>query len=410
MARTLSNIELLRRLVAFDSTSCNSNVPIADFICDYLDRPNIEIVRNEDTAESKVNLVVRVCPDVSGFATAAAGKSHVGGPHAGESGGLILSGHMDVVPATEPEWNTDPFELSEADDVCIGRGTSDMKGFIALAMNLAATCAAESIAQPLVLILTYDEELGLLGAQHLADTWDEPFPLPKSAIIGEPTSLRVVRMHKGHLVMRIICAGKSAHSGYPRLGHSAVEPAARIITALSDLRGKLETVGGPNGEFFPEAPFVALNVGTVRGGSAVNIIPDNCLIELGVRLLPDMTSGEIIERIENVVHAASSEGKEQDEQTNIKIEVVSDSPPMVCDESSRLHRCLCDLTNQAESLGVSYATDAGVLQRMGIECVLFGPGWIEVAHKPNECIPKKEIVIAERVLAEAARRLCGVTL
>lgn len=384
MSPKLSNAELLCRLVGFESVSCHSNVPIADFVCQYLDRPGIQIDRLANADSDKVNLVVRVGPSAD---------------ESPERHGLTLSGHMDVVPADEPQWRSDPFTLTETDTAYFGRGACDMKGFVAQAANLIRGCDAGTLAHPLVLILTYDEEVGTIGAAHLAEEFPNPESLPRNAIVGEPTELRVVRMHKGHTKMRITLCGESAHSAYPHLGANAIEPAGRVIAALIDLRKKLESERTDTSAFFPDTPCPALNLALISGGTAINIIPDRCVIDFGIRLLPGMDALQMIARVRESLE--SIEGVEEQ-----AFEVISDSPSLLAEEDSPLHRALCECVGQSEGLGVSYASDAGWLQRMGMDCVLFGAGSIEVAHRPNEFIPKDQFARAGIILEDMVRRFC----
>ncbi len=387
---TLSAEEFLARLIAFDSTSVHSNLPIADFLCDYLDRPGVRIDRNLSADGEKVNLVVRL------------------GPSAADPGrGLTLSAHMDVVPAGDG-WDSDPFvltdgTLSDGGDCWFGRGTADMKGFLALAVNAAARLDLDSLQAPLALVLTFDEELGCLGAAHLAATWPKEDPLPKNTIIGEPTSFEAVRLHKGHLKIRIEVSGTSAHSGYPHLGIHAIEPAGAIITALAELRRQLESEHPPHHEHFPETPFVALNVARVGGGDAINIIPDLCVIDVGLRLLPEMNSAPIIARVEEAVEAAArAEGAAQ----RCTVEVINETPPMLLNDSAPIYRAVCALTGQQETVSASYGTDGAWLQYLGLDCVIFGPGTIRVAHKPNEYLPKDEFLQGRRHLEQLIRSFC----
>jgi acetylornithine deacetylase len=381
MTRPLSNTELLKRLVGFDSTSRNSNLPIADFISNYLDRPGIDIVRNESPDGMKTNLVIQV------------------GPTVGDRIGLTLSGHMDVVPATEDSWLSDPFSLTETDGKLVGRGAADMKGFLALTMNRAASLDPSRVRSPLVLIFTYDEELGTLGARHFAETWGDQDRLPCDTIIGEPTTLRAIRLHKGHLEFRITLSGTSAHSGYPHLGANAIEPAGRIIAALSNLRGEFEGELVPHAEFFPEVPFVALNVARITGGVAVNVVPDRCVLECGVRLLPGMAKEPVIERMQELVERAAG-------NTPYDLEVRGEAPPMLLPETAPVYQHLCSEVHQEETISASYATDAGWLQTLGLSCVIFGPGSIEVAHKPNEFMPIAELERADGMLERVIHRFC----
>lgn len=380
---TLSDPELLERLVGFDTTSRYSNLPLAEFLCDYLDRPGIEIQRNPSPDGEKANLVVFVGPEVE----------------AETREGLVLSGHMDVVPAEEPGWLGDPFTLRDGDDRFIGRGAADMKGFVALAVNRAVAASQETLRRPLVLVLTYDEEVGTLGACHFAKTWDRERRLPRSAIIGEPTSLEVVRLHKGHLKMRVVFRGQGAHSGYPHLGHNAIEPAARCVVALSELRREMEAERQPLHEHFPEVPFVALNLARIYGGSAINIVPDACSLEIGGRILPGMEAADLEDRIRQVI-SRTAEGETYD------IEILSNSPPLHLEESAPICRYLSRQAGQTRTVSASYATDAGWLQTMGMDCAVWGPGSIEVAHKPEEFMPKDQYRRGGELLDQVIHDFC----
>ena len=181
MPSLLTNTELLERLVAFDSVSRNSNLPIADFICDYLEGRGFRITLNPSADGTKANVVVLAGPDEGGEAR----------------DGLVLSGHMDVVPADEPEWESDPFTLTPRGDSLFGRGTCDMKGFLAVAMNRMAAVDPAKLRHPLALVFTYDEEVGTMGARRFSETWPDSSPVPRRSVMGEPTSMRVARMHKG---------------------------------------------------------------------------------------------------------------------------------------------------------------------------------------------------------------------
>lgn len=378
----LSDADLLARLIAFDTTSRNSNLPLADFLADYLDRPGVRVERNPSADGAKANLIVWVGPEP-----------------AGDRRGLVLSGHMDTVPADEAGWRSDPFTLTDEGDRWVARGSCDMKGFLAVAANLAAEVDPASLRAPLALVFTYDEEVGTLGARRLTETFPEAGALPRSAIIGEPTSLRVARVHKGHLKVRITLHGRSAHSGYPHLGLNAIEPAGRVIEALTRLRHELQAETIPNRDLFPEVPFVPLNVGTIQGGSAINVVPDRCIVEVGVRPLPGVDSADLAERIRRAA-IESAAPFEPD------VEVLSDSPPMLLDEGSPIHRHLCGIVGQDAGASVSFATDAGWLQRLGMDCAIFGPGTIEVAHKPNESLPKSEFAAARELLARTIQAFC----
>jgi acetylornithine deacetylase len=377
----LTDTALLSRLVAFDTTSRLSNLPLVEFVSDYLDRRQVTVRRLPSPDGTKANLVVTAGPDAS------------------DGRGLTLSGHMDVVPAEEPEWRSDPFTLTPADGTLIGRGSADMKGFLALAINRLAALEPARLRNPLALLLTYDEEVGTVGARRFAEAGAAAPELPTDVIIGEPTSLRAVRLHKGMLRLQLVFHGRAAHSGYPHLGRNAIEPAARAISALAELRATMELERPAHGEHFPEVPYAAINVGMVSGGSAVNVIPERCTVQLGIRLLPGMTADEVTGRVREAV-AGALPGEP------FELTPMGESPAMILDEDSALHRELRDLLGQRSTESVAFATDGGWLQRAGYRCVVFGPGSIEVAHRPNEFVPIAELERAGTLLDEVVRLRC----
>ncbi len=380
-APRLDDESLLGRLVAFDSTSHRSNLDIADFICEYLERPGVRIARYPSLDGAKLNLVIAA------------------GPQEDSAEGLVLSGHMDVVPPEDAGWDSDPFTLTKRLGTYVARGACDMKGFLALAINRLAAVDIGRLRHPLVLILTHDEEVGTLGARRLVESWNPTPRLPRAAIIGEPTSLRVARMHKGHLRLRVDVAGVAAHSGVPHLGSNAVEAAGLAIVALRDLRRQLETERSPYSEHFPEVPFVTLNVARAAGGGAVNVVPAHCTVDLGIRLLPDMQAAAMVERVRQALHRAL-------EGVSFQLEAMGESPPMVVAEEAPIHRLLCAQLQQEGSQSAPFATDGGWLRHLGLDCVLCGPGSIGVAHKPNEFLPVAEFLRAGDLLTSVIGQTC----
>jgi len=421
MAAPFSDIDLLGRLVAFDTTSRRPNLPLVDFLCGYLERPGVSVHRIPSPDGRKANLIVRAGPPADAAARA----------------GLVLSGHTDVVPADEDGWHSDPFVLTDRGDRLAGRGSADMKGFLALAANLFREVDPGRLAAPLVLLFTYDEEVGTLGARDLVAGWPgveaETGPLPRAAVIGEPTRLVPARFHKGHLKLRIVLTGRSAHSGYPHLGINAIEAGGRAIAALARLRRELEAERPPSAEHFPEVPFVPLNVGTVAGGSAVNVVPDRCVLEVGLRPLPGSDGEELAALVRRAVaEAVAGDGAVgrsgaaggggaaggDDPAVPVACELLSESPPLATRAEAPLLRRLCALGGAGESAvppaegagagdhSVAFATDAGWLQRLGLDCVVWGPGSIEVAHRPDESIPKADLVAARGRLEELVEIFC----
>ncbi len=378
MAPTITPESLLRELVSFDTISGSSTRAILERIGNALG--------------NDVRTTLHTCGQPDDLALIA-----VAGPELNAARtGLTLSGHVDVVPATEPEWTSRPFTPVVRDNAMYGRGTTDMKGFIALATcAMRAAAAAGTMTHPLALVLTPNEETGSLGMQALAKKLGPATQLPRATIVGEPTRLGVVRMHKGHLKVRYTIAGQAAHSGTPQLGRNAIEPAADLIAALAALRRELEQERNDASPHFHAVPCPVLNVACIRGGSAVNVVPDRCTIDVGLRLLPGMVSDPIVGRLEELAAG------------DIAMEIINDNPPMLLAEDTELHRVACDITGQSESRGVSFASDGGVMTRdLGMHCVLWGPGDMAVAHKPDEHIELSQLEQAEPMLNRFIHHFC----
>ena len=372
--------ELLEQLVAYDTTSGTSTRGITGFIEDALG-PDVRVQLFPDATGLHVNLLAIAGPE----------------PTEGREG-LTLSGHLDVVPATEAGWESEPFTPTIREGRLYARGSTDMKGFIAIAIRAMRDAAgAGRLTRPLALLLTHNEEVGSLGAQAMVRDLPRSQHLPRHCIVGEPTSLSVVRMHKGHLKLRFTLRGKAAHSGTPHLGRSAIEPAGRLIVALAELRREFEAIRTDTSDLFPEVPHPVLNLGRVSGGGALNVIPDSCEVDIGLRLLPGMTGGPSRARLESLAREVTG-------MARLEAEVLNDNPSMLLPEQAFIHQAALALTGQEGSRGVSYASDAGILSReMDMDCILWGPGDMGVAHRPNEYIQLDELerggVMLERFIA-----------
>ncbi|MFO0838220.1 MAG: acetylornithine deacetylase [Phycisphaerae bacterium] len=379
-----SDADLLAQLVSFDTTSNKPNTSLIDLARNLLQSAGCETLQMTDPSGGKHNLLARRGPDVDG--------------------GLLLCGHVDCVPAGEPGWESDPFTLTRRDGRLIGRGAVDMKAFVALALRRMCEARPENLCRPLFLLLTHDEELGSLGAARFAREWRElgiPWRLPRDVIVGEPTGLRVVRMHKGHLKLRIDVRGRAAHSGYPHLGENAIERAGHVVVALARVASDWRSERIANAEHFPECPHPVLNVATIHGGSAVNIVPERCVMELGIRLLPGQQSETAIAEVRAAISTLPSPIR-----AAAVIELIGDNPPMLCDSSANVNRVLSRMLGQTETVGVSYASDAGWLTTIGLNCVLWGPGSIENAHQANEFIAVEQFESGGHWLDRIIEQFC----
>ncbi len=320
------------------------------------------------------------------------------GPRDTERAGLLLNGHLDVVPADEPGWESDPWELTDGGDRWTARGACDMKGFVALAIDRFRRLDATQLQAPLGVLLTSDEEVGSRGAQHWVREHGDR-PIPRQVLVGEPTELQPVRLHKGHLRLGLEISGRSAHSGYPDRGRSAIVPAGRAITALDVLAASLRAETS-HAEQFPEVPFAALNVGRIDGGSAVNVIPERCRLEIGVRLMPGMDGASVAERVRRTLEPALG-------GSDWELAIDNESPALETRADAPLLEALRATSGESRDLGASFSSDAGALSRAGFDCVLFGAGSIEVAHQPNEYLPKHEFEKLGAVVDDLIERFCG---
>ncbi len=377
--------ELLTRLVAFPSISGRAPTGIFDFAAEFLRRSGANVHRLRAPGSPRENILAERGPSVS------------------DGRGLLLSGHLDVVPADEPDWHSPPFELTERDGRLYGRGTADMKGWVALACHEFARIRDQELRHPLKLLLSSDEEIGSLGVQEFVRqaAAGEAGPLPRSVLVGEPTAGQIVRMHKGHLKGRITITGKPAHSGYPHLGINAIEHAGAVLAALTALTAELRDERAETSAFFPDCPYPVLNLATIHGGSAVNVVPERCVIEFGLRLLPGHATAPFIDRIRTAIARLPEPVRRA-----TTLEIVNDNVPMLCRPDAPILKVVRDVSGAPEPIGASYASDAGWLSTLGLDCVLFGPGDIRDAHRANESIDIAEWAAGGRTLSRIIDASC----
>lgn len=385
---SLGDLDLLARLVAFDTTSATRNPtrPLGDFVCEYLEHPGIRVERF-DCGDGQENLWFETGPEATG-----------------NGDGLLLCGHVDVVPATEPEWTGDPFTLRIEGDRAIGRGVCDMKGFDAIAINVLRSAAeAGEIRQPLAVLLTCNEEIGTVGAGRFAEQWGNR-PIPRRTVVGEPTSERAVQGHKGHLSLSIEVGGRGCHTGFPDRGVNAVERAIPVLQALRDLREEMIEERTASSELFAETPFPVLTMATIDAGSAINVMPDRCTLRVGARLLPGQDAAAFLPRLAAAIEAAGvavevregfqhpvPAGEMPLAEDACLITATNDTPSYAIDPSSPFLAEVRAIADDVDGRGVNFGTDAGRLVPLGCRSVIWGPGDISVAHRPDEWISIEEM-------------------
>ena len=369
-------VEHLHTLVAMDTTSHRPVTALSAYVAERLESMGFRIERF-GTAD-KHNLVASI------------GPAH--------TDGLVLSGHMDVVPTEGQPWSTDPFAVSEKDGKLFGRGTADMKGFLACTLTALQRLDLSKIKRELVLIWTHDEEVGCLGSAHLTETLlAEGRPLPTACVIGEPTSFEVLRMHPGHVATELVFQGAAAHSSRPDMGQNAIEAAADAIVAIRALARELESERHFEGHF--ERPWVALNTATISGGNAINIVPDQCTVRVGYRPLPGIDPLDVHHRITACIQTPTN-------GATASSRVLRMTPAMLTTEDSSTMRLLAPHAAHSHQGAATFATDGGNLARLGMEPLIFGPGSIDVAHQADEYIPLADLHRGVDVVQALIRDRC----
>ncbi|HYB11519.1 MAG TPA: acetylornithine deacetylase [Alphaproteobacteria bacterium] len=385
--RALSSRDMIERLVAFDTTSAKSNLSLIAHVADYLAGYGVtaHLTHNEDG--TKANLYATIGPD--------------------NAGGVVLSGHTDVVPVLGQNWSSDPFAMVERDGKLFGRGTADMKSFIAVALALVPEMIGVQLETPIHFALSYDEEVGCFGVGRMIDHIRKSGLLPRLVIVGEPTGMKVANAHKGAYVFHTRIVGREGHSSAPHRGASAVLAAAemvRFLAALSDeLALRAPRPGTPDGDFDP--PHTTISIGRIEGGTAFNIIPKECALLWECRPLPGTDDGrEILRRFEE--HAARHVApalRDKAADGGVFTEIGVSCPPLTPDRHSPAEALALALSGENATRVVAFGSEAGLFQEAGIPAVLCGPGNITQAHQADEFIAIEQITACERFLRRLIR-------
>lgn len=370
-----STEEMLARLVAFDTTSRDGNLPLIDFVEDYLDGLGVRHFR-VDYAPGKTNLFASIGPDIAG--------------------GIVLSGHTDVVPVDGQAWSSEPFTLTAKDGRLYGRGTCDMKGFLAVALAMVPDFVAAKLRVPIHLALSCDEEVGCRGVRPLVAHLRDHLPRPAAALIGEPTLMQVVNAHKHAVTFSTEVRGHESHSALSHLGVNAIMVAGELLGEINRIRAEFEGRGDPSGRFDP--PFSSVHVGLIEGGTAKNIVPLRCAFQWETRLLPGADAGEVPRRFEAFAKRLEPAMLEVAPDAGIVNRMINVVPGLAPEQDSPAELLALHLAGANSTHAVSYATEAGLFQEIGIPAVICGPGSIEQAHKPDEYVEVSELRKCEQFM------------
>ncbi|AOY99830.1 acetylornithine deacetylase (ArgE) [Cupriavidus sp. USMAHM13] len=377
-----SALDWTQRLVTYDTTSRHSNLGLIEAVRDHFLAKGLRPHLSYNPQQDKANLFVTV--------PAADGST---------DGGIVLSGHTDVVPVDGQNWTTDPFQPVVRDGKLFGRGTCDMKGFIGTSLALLPTILQARLREPVHYALSFDEEIGCMGAPYLLAELRERGVRPSGCIVGEPTSMRVIVAHKGINAYRCCVKGFAAHSSLTPRGVNAIEYAARLICFIRDIADEFKA-NGPYDQAF-DVPYTTAQTGTIQGGIALNTIPALCEFIFEFRNLPGVDPEALFQRIQS--HANDvllPRMRAEHPDADLAISKIAAAPSLDAAEQDAITQLVRALTGDREVNKVAYGTEAGLFQRAGIPAVVCGPGDIQQAHKPDEFVTLEQLAECERFLGK----------
>lgn len=379
VSKTIDNLE---RLVSFDTTSHRSNLELINWVASTLNGYGATVTLLPSPDRTKANL----------FATF--------GPAA--NGGLVFSGHSDVVPAQTADWRSDPFQLVQRGHRLHGRGACDMKGSIACALTFASKIDTGTLSNPIHLSLSYDEELGCRGVPGIVSEFGRSLPMPGLVIVGEPSSMKPITAHKGYRTFETRVSGVPAHSSRPTDGVSAIRIAAALLTALEKLADELSTdINVP--DMVP--PFTTVNVGRIEGGSATNVVAPHCMLMWELRPVPGSSVASILDRLDQlVVQAAPKDLSGINIRSRIETRQTAEEP-VFSGTSGPAVNLIHELTGISKGQSESYGSEAGFFQDAGVPTIIIGPGDILQAHKIDEYIELDQLVAGIEFLNKLECRL-----
>ena len=385
MGMELSAREMMEKLISFPSVSNVSNLPIIDFIEEYLNSHGVECHRVYNPAGDKANLYANAGPAVDG--------------------GVILSGHTDVVPVVGQDWDTDPFKVVEKDGKLYGRGTCDMKGFDAIALTAVPKALKRGIKRPIQIAMSYDEEVGCIGAPFMAAEMAKLMPKASAAIIGEPSMMKAVSGHKGGLGIKTHVRGFEVHSSLQHIGVSAIHEAAKLIEWANQMNIQNELLDRSEATSMFTPPWTTVHVCTIDGGTANNITAKDCHFVMGFRVIPNERATDWKQAYESKVREVEAAMKKINPDSFIKLDAAHDVPGLRPEDDGAAEALVRKLTGDNGQHVVSYGTEAGQFQAEGYSSIICGPGDIAQAHQKNEFITLEQFAAGENFIDQLIENL-----
>jgi acetylornithine deacetylase len=373
-----ASLPWIEQLIRVDTISRNSNLGLIEMVRDHLQQLGLKPWLTYDGSGAKANLFVSV-PAADGSTT----------------GGMVLSGHTDVVPVEGQDWDTDPFTPTIRDHKLYGRGSADMKGFLGVVLTQLPSMLAARLSAPLHLAFSFDEEVGCLGAPLMLQQLAARGIKPQGCIVGEPTSMQTVVAHKGISNYRCRVQGRAAHSSLPALGSNAIEYAAQLIFFIRNTADQLRQNGPFDAAF--DTVYSTIQTSVIKGGIAINTVPELCEFDISFRNLPEVDAAQLFSLVKDYAHGALlSKMRTEVPNAAIAFEALADVPPLRVDEAARVTQLVRELTQDQATRKLSGATEAGLFQRSGVPAVICGPGDIRQAHRANEYVELAQITRCEQ--------------
>lgn len=382
----MNTLTILERLVSFSTVSRDPNRPLIDFVRSFLSEHGIESEIVEAEGGRKANLFATIGPK--------------------DRPGIMLSGHTDVVPTEGQPWSSDPFQLKVADGRAFGRGTADMKGFVASALALAARAASRDLATPLHLALSHDEEIGCVGVRSLIDLLATRGFAARLAIIGEPTQMRIATGHKGKLAARATCCGVSGHSALAPKALNAIHLACDFVGALRRRQDELAKSGARDDDY--DIPYTTIHAGVIAGGTALNIVPSLCTVDFEIRNVAADDPAAILDGLMDAAAALAAAQQAAHPEAAIRIERLNDYPGLATSAESEAVRFVAALLDDGATHKVAFGTEGGLFSsRLGVPALVCGPGSMDQGHKPDEFITLDQLAACDRFMERLLDRVAA---
>ena len=380
----IDTIQILNHLISYPTVSRDANINLIDYIAELISCDNVKPVIIKNKEKSKANLFASIGPK--------------------NSEGVMLSGHTDVVPIDGQDWTKPPFECTYENGLYYGRGTADMKGFVACAVNAFVKAKQLKLTNPLYLALSYDEEIGCLGVRSLINMMEDLKYKPSMCIVGEPTSMSIATGHKGKTALKAECIGVEAHSALAPTGTNAIHLACDLINEIRIMQKEIAEKGYKDDDY--DIAYTTLHVGKISGGIVLNIVPNHTSVDFEIRNLVQDDPSKILEKLKVRIALIIKATKKTASNADIKITITNEYPGLNTDINSEIVSFISSLTGSNNTIKVAFGTEGGLFSsKLSIPTIVCGPGSMNQGHKPDEFVSEKQLIKCDRMLETLIDRL-----